>query len=138
MSTGLVILIVFGLANLAACLWCGRGLRDELRARRTLTRRQGVVDKVESRSSGQSWTDYRAIVRFEDGRGQSRRLTTAWSETPFSVGDSVVVGDDPKSQQAPKLLSGRALGDHLIRTLIPGSIAAAVVVVLVRIVTTRP
>lgn len=127
------ILILLELASLAACLWLGRGLLDELRSRRTLVGRQGVVDKVESRSGGASWTAYRAIVRYEDGRGQSRRLTTAWAETTFSVGDAVVVGEGPAGQGAPRLLLGRVLAQHVVRTLIPGVIAVGVLVVLVRV-----
>lgn len=133
MSGAVAILVVFEVTSLAACLWLGRGLLGELRARRTLVRRPGVVDKVESRSGGGTTTFYRAIVRYEDGRGQPRRLTTAWAETTFSVGEAVVVGEDPASQSAPRLLLARVLAQHVVRTLIPGAIAVAVLVVLVRV-----
>lgn len=133
MSTGLTMLAAFGLLNLAICVWCGRGLLEEVRARRALTRRRGLVERVESRSRGQSWTDYRAIVRYEDAQGRAKQLATAWSETPFSVGSAVVVGEDPASHRAPRLLTRRLLAHHLLRTLIPGGIAVGVLLVLVRV-----
>lgn len=134
MSTALTILTVFGLVNLAMSVWLGRGLLDEVRAHRTMTRRRGVVEEVESRSNGQSWTDYRAVVRFEDVQGRSRRLRTPWSETTFSVGHALVVGEDPAGQIAPRLLGGRRLAARLLRTLIPGGLAVGVFLVLLRVV----
>lgn len=135
--TGVAILAVFAVVGLVAVVLSGRGLRDELRARQTLTRAVGNVDDVEFSKPGRP-TGSRAIVSFVDTAGQTRRFTTEWSETPFSVGASVPVGYHATGKGAPRVLALNRLIGQAALTLGSVAFTGAAAYVLVRVWSTRP
>ena len=106
--TGIAILLLFALTGAVVTFVCIRRLLDERHARRVLARADGQVDDVEFSKSGQV-SGSRASVRFVDGAGRTRRFTTPWAETPYSVGDTVVVGYPATGGGTPRILAIRAV-----------------------------
>ncbi len=102
--TGVAFIAAFLVVGLGAAILSAGNLRRELRDRRTLARATGTVDDIEFSKPGRP-TGSRAIVSFVDASGQTRRFTTAWSETPFSVGARVDVGYHATGKGAPRVLA---------------------------------
>lgn len=102
--TGLAFIAVFMVVAVAAVIMSAAGLRREIRDRRTLARAAGTVDDIEFSRPGRP-TGSRAIVSFVDAAGQTRRFTTTWSETPFSVGARVDVGYHATGKGTPRVLA---------------------------------
>jgi len=129
--TGAALIAVFMVVGLASAILSAGNLRRELRARQTLARAAGTVDDVEFSKAGRP-TGSRAIVSFVDAAGQTRRFTTPWSETPFSVGARVDVGYHATGAGAPRVLALHQLFGHAALTFGSVAVTAAATYVAIR------
>ena len=129
--TGIAILSLFAVTGAVVSAVCLRRLLDERRARRVLARADGQVDDVEFSKSGQA-SGCRASVRFVDGTGRTRRFTTPWAETPYSVGDSVVVGYPATGGGTPRILATAAVIWWAVSAFVAASFTAAALYVVLR------
>ncbi len=130
---------MLGLAVVAGAAWvvCLRQLLGELHSRRTLTRADGVVERVEFSRAGHP-TGSRATIAFVDRDGQQRRFTTAWAETPYSAGATVPVGYRPGVSVPPRPLRTQVLAGHIALTVLTGALTAASLFVVGRVWLARP
>lgn len=125
MTLGILGLAVLGALAFAVYAW---ELGNELRARRTLTRAGGRVDRIQFANSHRM---QRADISFVDQVGQTRQFKTEWSRHLLAVGESVVVGYSPDGRDQSRALRAIHLFELCVHTTVSGAFTGGVVFILV-------
>ncbi|MBA4146588.1 MAG: DUF3592 domain-containing protein [Verrucomicrobia bacterium] len=105
-----IIALVFTLGGLSLIILAAFQLREVRAFVRTAAVADGRVVKLEFGRSPGFRGGYNTVFTFSDASGQKHKGHTSWSTRPgYKVGDKVVVLYQPKSPEAARIRSFRAL-----------------------------